>query len=339
MRRPARRWVLILALCLSSSLAHATGTPAGTLIQSQAVVTYTQTGSEMTATSNTLSLAVNEVLDFTLTWQDVAAVPVYAGDPEVSLTFNLQNTGNGWETYNLTVISALSGDDFDPLSPAIHFDTNGNGVFDPLLDDRYTEGANDPELAADEPLTIFLISDVPSDLTSGDRGLLKLAVGSTEGYGVPGTVVHGQGDGNTDAIIGPGGGFAKASGHLVLATVQVVLAKTAQATNAIGLVMATGTVDTTSVITYTIAVTVTGNGTARNIVITDPFPRGTIYRPGSLFLNDAPLTDATDSDVGLVLTPTQGQLEGGITIALGDMTANTPTQQISFQVTLNETGR
>ncbi len=334
MRRTVRLTTLTLMLCLSTSLAMASGTPAGTLIDSQALVSYTQAGTAMTTASNTLSLPVNEVLDFTVAWQDATDLPVYAGDPDVALTFRLQNTGNGHETFHLTVISALSGDDFDPLVPAIYFDTNADGVFDPTRDDRYTEGINDPELAADQPLTVFLVSTVPTDLVTGDRGYLKLAVGSEEGYGVPGTVVHGQGDGNTDAIIGAAGGFAEVSGQLVLTTVQVNLSKAAEVINGLGQTMVDGTVDSTSVITYSIAVSVTGNGTAREVIITDSFPAGTKYRPGSLLLNNTPLTDAADGDVGLVQGTTAEQFTGGVVIALGDMTANTPKQQISFQVTL-----
>ncbi len=321
---------MTLMLGLHATVAEAVGTPAGTLINSQAVVNYTQTGQDMTTVSNLLSLPVNEVLDFTLAWQDAAEVPAYAGDPNVALTFRLQNTGNGWETFLLTVISALSGDDFDPLAPEVHFDTNDNGLYDPLLDDLYTEGVNDPELAADEPLTVFLVSQVPANLATDDRGHLKLAAGSEEGYGVPGTVIHGQGDNGTDAIIGLGGGFAEATGTMRLAAVQVNLAKTAVVTSGNGQVMAAGTVDTTSIITYNIAVSVSGNGTARDVVVTDPIPLGTVYQPGTLFLNDTPITDAADSDAGDVFE----LMQGAVTIALGDMTADSSTQRISFQVAL-----
>lgn len=321
---------MTLMLCLPASLAEATGTPAGTLIGNQATVTYSRAGTDHSTVSNLVTLPVNEVLDFTLAWQDAAEVAVHAGQEGTALTFRLQNTGNGREDFQLTVISALSGDDFDPLSALIHLDTNGNGIYDPALDDRYTEGANDPELAADEPLTVFLVSDIPVDLVNGDRGHLKLAVGSAEGYGVPGTVVHGQGDGGTDAIIGPGGGFAEATGTLLLAAVQVNVVKSAQAISGTGQQLAAGTVDTTSVVTYSLEVSVTGSGTARAVVITDPIPPGTAYRPGTLLLNDSPLTDTTDGDAGDV----SGPQEGTVTIALGDMTADTPTQRISFQVAL-----
>ena len=331
MSRPARHLVLTLVCWLPAGLAAAIGTPAGTQIDSQALVTYTQDGEDRTALSNLVSLPVNEVLDFTLAWQDAADVPVYAGDPDAALTFRLQNTGNGRETYQLTAISALSGDDFDPVAPEIRLDSDGDGLFDPTRDEVYAEGANDPELAAGQPLTVFLVSDVPLDLAAGSRGHLKLAVGSAEGYGAPGTVVHGQGDGGTDAIIGSGGGFAEVTGTLQLAAVQVSLAKSAVVVTG-GRSLLAGTVDAASVITYTIAVTAGGSGTARGVVVTDPIPAGTVYLPGSLTLNDNPITDAADSDAGDV----SALVQGAVTIALGDMTADTSTQRISFQVALEQ---
>ncbi|MCP4291206.1 MAG: DUF11 domain-containing protein [bacterium] len=330
MCRPQRCLAFTIILCLLPLVAMASGTAAGTFIDCQAMVTYSQAGEDLAVVSNLVSFSVNEVLDFTLVWQDASEVPVYAGETGAVLTFQLQNTGNGWETFQLSIINALSGDDFDPLSPSIYFDSNGNGIFDPLLDEIYLETGNTPELAADEPLTIFLISNVPTDLASGDRGHLKIAAGSEEGYGAPGTIVHGQGDGGTDAIIGLGGGFAEATGTLILASVQINLAKSALVTNHDGQSLAPGFVDTTSTITYTIEVTATGFGTAHEVTVTDPIPPGTVYLPGTLFLNEIPLTDAHDSDMG----DAAGQMEGTITIALGDMTADTPIQQISFQVTL-----
>ncbi|MCB1183329.1 DUF11 domain-containing protein [bacterium] len=321
---------LTLMLLLGASAAHATGTPAGTVIQSQATVTYVQDGNARTAVSNRLALPVHEVLDFTLAWADAADVAAYAGDLAVALTFRLQNTGNGRDTFHLTAISALAGDDFDPARAAIHFDSDGNGLFDPVRDDAYDAGVNDPELAADAELTVFLVGDVPVDATPGDRGRLKLAVGSAEGYGTPGTVVHGAGDDGTDAVIGPGGGFAEADGALQLVAAQVRLVKSATVASAVGTSLAPGEADTSSVVTYTIDVTVSGTGTARDVVVTDPIPPGTTYRPGTLLLNDTLLSDTLDADRGDV----GGQAAGTITVALGDMTADTPVQRISFQVDL-----
>jgi uncharacterized repeat protein (TIGR01451 family) len=320
----------VLVACAWATPAGAAGTPAGTLIESQASVSWVQDGADHASVSNRLSLPVHEVLDFTLAWSDAADVPVYAADEGAALAFRLENTGNGHDVFHLTVISALAGDDFDPLAAAVHIDSNGNGVYDALLDDAYTVGVNDPELAPDEAVTIFLVGNVPADVVPGDRGTLKLAVGSALGYGTPGTVVHGAGDGGTDAVIGPGGGFAEATGVLELVAAQVRLLKSAVVAAANGRSLAAGTVDTTSVITYTIDVTVSGTGTARGVVVTDPIPPGTVYRPGTLLLNDTLLSDSLDADAGDV----GGQAAGTVTVALGDLTADTPVQRISFQVGL-----
>jgi uncharacterized repeat protein (TIGR01451 family) len=331
MSRPAKPLALALTLCLPASLAMASGTPAGVRIDSQAMVAYTQAGTSKTAVSNLVSLPVNEVLDFTLTWQDAAPVPVHAGELLATLSFQLQNTGNGEEAYHLTVISALAGDDFDPGAAAIHFDADGNGSFDPLRDTRYDPGTNDPSLAADARLTVFLVSTVPDDAISGQRGDLKVAVGSQLGYGAPGTVVHGQGDGGTDAIIGLGGGFAEITGTLQLASVEVRLVMSAAVVSGSGQELAAGTTDAEALVTYTIDVVVSGSGTARDVVVTDPFPAGTTYQPGTLRLNAVPLTDADDADAG----DANARIAGTVTVALGDLTAAAAPQRISFQVALD----
>jgi uncharacterized repeat protein (TIGR01451 family) len=256
---------------------------------------------------------------------------VLPGELRAALTFFLQNTGNGDEAFHLTVVSALAGDDFDPGAVSIHFDTDADAAFDPLLDVRYYPGTNDPSLPADAALTVFVVSAVPETATSGDRGILKLAVGSQEGYGAPGTVVHGRGDGGTDAIIGPRGGFAEATGTVQIAAAQVSLIMSAVAVSGSGQTLAAGTADAQALVTYTIDVVVSGTGTARGVVVTDPVPTGTTYLPGTLRLNSIPLTDAADADAG----DATALAAGVVTVTLGDLTAAAPIQRISFQVALD----
>ena len=96
------------------SPSHAAGTPAGTNIQNTAQVSYTVGGSTVTATSNTSSVTVAEIVDAVLTIAN-ATVPGRPGATAEELVFTLTNTGNGTETFNLTALSAgIVGDDFDP---------------------------------------------------------------------------------------------------------------------------------------------------------------------------------------------------------------------------------
>lgn len=324
MSRPARLAALTLMLCLPTTLAFGFGTPAGTELGSQAVMTYSQGASTYSTTSNLATVTVNEVLDFVVEWQDAASVPVFAGDVGEPLTFRLQNTGNGRQTFQLTGLSALAGDDFDPDLTDIYLDADGDGVFDATQDAPYVQGVNDPELAADEQLVVFLVCNLPENPDENALGSCKLGVGSTAGYGAPGTVIYGAGDGGTDAIIGLCGGFSDVTGSYQVVTVSVALVKT-------GLVSdPNGGSDPVAgaVITYTILVSVTGSGVARDLLFTDALPAHTSYIPESLALNQSPLTDNLDADRGDV----GGTSAGIVTVALGEIAAGSADQTISFQV-------
>lgn len=86
-----------------------------------------------------------------------------------------------------------------------------------------------------------------------------------------------------------------------------------------------------SIITYTLVVTVAGNGTAAGVVITDPIPANTTYTAGTLKLNGAPLTDAKDADAGDAGVTTAGE----VTVGLGGMTSTSGTMTITFDVKIN----
>ncbi|HWH23141.1 MAG TPA: hypothetical protein VNT25_07645, partial [Allosphingosinicella sp.] len=53
-----------------------------------------------------------------------------------------------------------------------------------------------------------------------------------------------------------------------------------------------------SIITYTLVANVTGSGSLANVRISDPIPSGSTYQPGSITLNNTPLTDSADTDAG-----------------------------------------
>jgi uncharacterized repeat protein (TIGR01451 family) len=311
-------------LCLPTTAVYALGTPAGTELVSQAVMTYTQGSNEFTTPSNWSTVQVDEVLDFVVEWQDAAELPAFVGDRDEALTFRLLNTGNGTQSFRLTGLTALAGDDFDPEALRIYLDADADGLFDPSRDEPYVQGVNDPELVADQSLTLFLVCDMPAEAAAGAQGSAKLAVGSNLGYGAPGTVIHGAGDGGSDAVIGRCGGFSEVTGAYEVVTVAVDLVKSAAVLDPDG-----GDLPVTgAVITYTLRLTVTGTGTARDLVLTDPVPENTIYIPASLTLNGSALTDTKDADPGDVdETDTNA-----VFVALGDLAAGSADQTITFQV-------
>ncbi len=276
------------------------------------------------------STIVSEVLDVALDWQDASPVSVSAGASAQVLTFRLTNTGNGNEAFRLANQSVLGGDDFDPVpsGAGIYLDVNGNDTYDPGTDDPYNPGVNDPDLAADASRTVFILSDIPGGLAAGFIGNSRLeAVAVSGGSGTPGLLHANAGDGGIHAVDGSSGGRADILGSYVVSNVSVVLFKSAVVTDPGGGAQPV----TNATITYTILVTVSGSGTAQNLVITDPIPVNTTYSPATLRLDALGLTDAADGDAGDVAVTTPG----AVTVNLGSVAAGSPARAIEFSVIID----
>jgi len=316
-------------LILGAVSALAGGTPAGTDITSQATINYTITGSQYTAHSNTVTTSVAEVLDLSLVWQDAAPVEVQPGEVGQALSFRLTNTGNGSDSFTMTGQSNLGGDDFDPILADIHLDTNGNGRFDPVIDELYIPGGNDPVLVADAFTLLFLLNDIPPNATVSQLGASMLNAASNTGTGAPGTVIPGAGEMGQDAIVGAGGGRADDRGSYVVVALsaQVAILKSAVVVDPFG-----GSQPVAgATITYQLSVIATGTGTTNDVTVSDAIPLNTTYNPGTLMLNGSPVTDAVDGDSGDM----GGTTPGAITMTLGDVAVSGPGQTITFTVTID----
>ena len=159
---------------------------------------------------------------------------------------------------------------------------------------------------------------------NGDRGDSQLTATSLTGTGAPGTVFPGLGDGGVDAMAGTSGGDGDDTGSYLVSDVSVAVIKSATVADPFGGIQPVPG----ATITYSVAVAVTGSGTAASIVITDPMPANTTYVPGSIALNAAPLTDAADADAAQFAA-------NQVTVSLGDIAGGSPTDTITFDVTID----
>jgi hypothetical protein len=149
---------------------RAVGVPAGTSINNTAQVNYTVGAVSATATSNTSTVTVAEILDVVVTMQ-TPSVSVIAGANQQDMLYSVTNTGNGPETFRLQMSSVIAGDEFDPTpaAPSIYFDTDASGDLSPG-DVPYVVGSNDPVLDADAFVTILVVNDIPAGVIDGNRG-------------------------------------------------------------------------------------------------------------------------------------------------------------------------
>lgn len=316
-----------LLLLSGSQPVLAVGTSAGVDISSRATVDYTIAGASGITTSAPVVLRVGETIDLTVSWQDGANVAVNSPDTGRVIHFLLSNTGNGNDSYTLDVLNTLTGDQFNPAFVSIYLDADGNGLFDSATDTLYTAGNNDPVLAADTSLAIFVLNNIPPSLNSGDLGNSQLNATSNTLSGTPGTSLAGAGENNSVAVVGNSGGTANDTATYIISGTAVALVKSVIITDPLG-----GNRPVTgATLRYRIDVTVTGPGTANGLVITDPIPTNTTYVAGSLRLNAIVLTDAQDGDNGDVGSTNANT----VTVNLGDLAPASPTQSIYFDVTIN----
>jgi len=324
------RWLSVAGIAvLAAPLAsHAAGTPAGTNIQNTAQVSYGVGSSTVTATSNTSSFRVAEILDAVLTLNSPPA-QVSPGATAEELVFTLTNTGNGTETFNLTPLSAgVVGDDFDPTlaAPAIYFDSDNSGDFSGP-DQAYNPGTNDPVLAADASVTLLVVNDIPNTVVNGNRGRSQLTAAAASGNDVPGTSFGLVGDGGVEAVAGTTGGDAVLFGEYFVADIQLTAVKSQTFVDDLGgqrpLPRAR--------INYQIVVTPSGTGTAAAAAFSDLIPANTTYVAGSLQLNGAPLSDSADADAGTFVSAPAPEVR----VTLGDLTGASGPQTIQFAVTIN----
>lgn len=322
-----RRTTFLVVCCVLSGPAGAAGTAVGTLIENTAIVSYDVAGTPLTLQSNTTTISVAERINVTVTLQSPQTL-VAPGETARALLFTVTNTGNGTETFQLSIDSVIAGDDFDPTPavPGIYFDTDASGDFN-AGDQPYTPGSNDPDLLADESVGVFLVNDIPGTVLNGQIGRSELTATSVTGTGTPGTVFAGQGDGGVNAVVGLTGGEALDTGEYLVSDVLINVVKTQLVSDPFG-----GNEPVPgATLTYTIVVDVASSGTATASVVRDAIPVFSTYVPGSITLNGGAISDATDADAGEFDTsgaPT-------IVVRLGDLTLADGAQTIVFQAVID----
>lgn len=307
-----------------ASPALAAGTAAGTTISNTATATYNDpSGAPQTVNSNQVDLRVDELLDVTVVSADSGDIVTIPGSTGQVLSYNVTNTGNGSEAFRLTANGTLGGDQFDPTTTSIVLDSNGNSTYDAGVDTVYTAGSNDPVLAPDGSIKVFVLSTIPAGTNDGDRGQVNLTSAAVTGTGAPGTSFAGRGQGGGDAVVGSTGADGVDDGFYVVQSATVTFTKSQTVLDPFGGTKAVPG----SIVTYTLVASISGSGTLTNLVIGDPVPSNTTYQAGSITLQGSSLSDAADSDAG--------QFTGSaIRTVLGSVTGG-QIRTVTFRVRVN----
>ncbi|MFK7914016.1 MAG: hypothetical protein AB8B93_08885 [Pseudomonadales bacterium] len=314
----ARAWLaLLLGYAGLVDVAQAAGTQAGRSVTNRAEIVYQIGGSGDLNGASEITTSVDELLDVTVVLADGGAVVVTAPQNAAVLEFVVTNIGNGTESFRLVAEDSLAGDDFDPTLSMLFLEANGvPGLqIGPGGDVEYVAAGNDPVLAADASITVYVTSDIPAGPVQNDLGNVRLrAVATTivtesgtdnpqqAAFPDPGTSYAAAGDvaqlgGNVSAVVGT----AHDSANLLLratGTYEVNAALVAVSKSVLAVLDPDGgsEVVTGSLVTYQIAVTVSGSGSVEALQVNDPLPALLDYVPGSLRVDNLPPGEEIDDD-------------------------------------------
>lgn len=182
-------WVIMLSSL--TTFAYASGTEAGTDVTNTATLTFGDTADTTTdIQSNPETFKVDKKIDMTVTTVDVAAIQTKPSATSVVLTYKVTNTGNSIQDFSLAALktstTAFNGDvndTFDAVNVKIYVDVNDNGEFDAGTD---TESDYIDELGIDAEKFVFIVADIPADVTNGEAAVYDLQAQVAEG-GTKGT--------------------------------------------------------------------------------------------------------------------------------------------------------
>ena len=162
----------------------AIGTPAGDPVSNQATVSYSVNSvGQPDITSNTATFLVDQRVDFTLIEQGGAPTTVTVGTSDAVTTFQLTNTGNAPQDFDLSAINLNGGtvngladsgtgagfDVEDP--PRVFADTDGSGDFS-AGDDVFVDELS--EVAGSNSILVFIVANIPGDLPDGTGANVEL---------------------------------------------------------------------------------------------------------------------------------------------------------------------
>ena len=264
----AMLFLLSIFAALNGNRAYAAPPPAGTSIGNQASATYADAlgNAQTPVTSNTVVTTVAQVASFTLT---AAQTKTGAPGSQVYFPHTLANTGNGTDTFDLSVTN-LAGGTFDFSSVAIYADANGDGV-----PDNATAITSTGALAASGVFKFVAVGVVPGGAASGQTDTLQVAA-----------------VGNATAATT--GGYTAAASANNVDTVNVTGNAVINVTKSMS---GTSGADGSGPYTVTLTYTNGGNAIADTVDIGDVIPAGMTYVGGSARWSVTGATVLTDLDV------------------------------------------
>jgi uncharacterized repeat protein (TIGR01451 family) len=267
---------------------------------------------------------------------------VSSGQAGAVATFSVTNLGNDLQGFNLTAALATGNPAGAPPFAANNFsatglvafaDANNNGIYEPLIDTATSISS----LPAGASRKVFVVGSIPQTALNGQQSVISLAATAVVPITMA-TLVASPGPGTTgvDIVFADSAGvavgdIARDATHSAYAA-YLVSGVTLTLNKSVASVLdpkGTAILMPGAVMTYQIVAMLSGQGTAINLVISDPLPANTTYVMGSIVVNGIINTDAADADNAQFNTATQT-----ISVMSGNVAAPANIV-ITFRATIN----
>ena len=290
--------LLGLPLCAVSFNAMAAGTVAGTVVKNTVQITY-QVGDAPDAQyvdSASDAFVVSELIRTNVTTLDPQGVATATPAIDAVLSYQVTNTGNGQESFLLSTFASLSGQ-FTPDVTGLWIESNGQAGWQPD-DTLYTGTSGGISLEPDESRLIYVVSDIPADVTDqAQSDVTLISTSATTGANslMTGGSLPTGGNGGIEAVIAQDNAKHEDASFYTVSTVKLEVDKSIVEINDPygGNLSMPG-----SEVTYQIRVVASGNGVANDFSVKDAVPVSMLYKNNSLKMNGSPVSDDIDSDSG-----------------------------------------
>lgn len=350
MARPYHQFLTGLLLSLASSTAFAIGTPSNTLVTGTVTVDHEINSVPQVQQSASVQFRVDNKVDLSIGVTNDTVAPAQTNQV---ITLVIVNEGNTPQGYALTATNSTVADNFNMNNVRLYIETGAVAGFD-VTDTLYTSGSNtnagnlDPNsgVPGDDTMTVYLVADVPPagggsaplDAQNARYDLLATTLNASSNTITPGSnailwapnTVHAvftEGTAGSHVADAINDGEHSATGVYSVNAPALSFVKSAVITDLLG----GNSPSDGATITYTLLVSVSGSGTADNVIITDAIPANTTYTSNSLTLNAGSLSDGADADAGDFNISNANN----ITVDLGTLNNASGNQTITFAVTIN----
>jgi len=338
-----------LALMAGATPAFAAGTTAGSTITNTVTVDYKVDNIDQTAETDSDEFTVDRKVNLSLTEVGTVTTQVTPGQLAAVTTFLLNNSSNAVMDFGLAVTQLAGGtakhggtDTIDVTNVKIYRDTGGVvGAYDAGTDTEVV-GFLD-EIAADANITLFVVSDVPLGLDTGDVAGVRLTATARDGgvaatQGSVSTETAGANTAGVDTVLAD----TNANGNTARDGISfdeddytvLTAALTALKTSLVISDPFNGTTDPKmipgAVVEYCVAVTNAGGALATNINISDTLPAETVFEPTYGVKVDGTKTGLVCNEDGVA---GGGHAAGVVSAPLSDIAA-TNTRTVKFRVTV-----